>query len=281
MEVANLEQARAWDGEEGDHWAANADRYDASIEEYNAPLRAGARVGAHELVLDVGCGNGTTTLDAARAASAGGAVGIDLSASMLTKARAAASAAGLTNVDFVQGDAQVHGFEHGTFDVAISRFGVMFFADPVAAFSNIARSLTPHGRLAVLVWKRLVDNEWFSEIGRALALDRPRPEPEVGAPSPFGLSEPAFVRGVLTAAGFVDLTFDSVDATFHAGTDAAHAFEYVSGLGFTRFMLRDLDDGDKARALKALRSTIDAHETERGVTFDSTSWLITASRRSA
>ena len=281
MEVANVEQARAWDGDEGEHWAAHADRYDASIAAYNAPLHDGARVGAHELVLDIGCGNGTTTLDAARAASAGGAVGIDLSASMLTKARTAAADSGLTNVDFVQGDAQVYAFEDGTFDVAISRFGVMFFADPIAAFSNIAASLTANGRLALMAWKSLAENEWFSEIGRALALERERPEPAVGAPSPFGLSEPSFVRTVLNEAGFVDTTFDTVDATYSAGADAADAFDYVSGLGFTRFMLADLENRDRTRALDALRATIEAHETPRGVTFDSTSWLITATRRPA
>jgi SAM-dependent methyltransferase len=279
MEVTNVDQARAWDGEEGDHWAAHADRYEASLHEYNAHLQAGARVAPHELVLDVGCGNGVTTLDAARAASDGGAVGIDLSASMLAQAREAGATARLANVEFVHGDAQVYQFEDGTFDIAISRFGVMFFADPIAAFTNIAGSLTGNGRLALIAWKPLAENEWFSEIGRALALDRPRLDPPVGTPSPFGLSEPSFVRGVLTAAGFADVTFDTIDATYHAGANPADAFEYVSGLGFTRFMLQGLDDNDRARALGALRATIDAHYTARGVTFDSTSWLITATRR--
>jgi ubiquinone/menaquinone biosynthesis C-methylase UbiE len=281
MEIANVEQARAWDGEEGAHWASHADRYEASLREYNAHLQAGARIVPSELVLDIGCGNGTTTLDAARAASDGGSVGIDLSASMLAKARAAANDASLTNVDFVHGDAQVYGFEDGTFDVAISRFGVMFFSDPVAAFSNIARSLTADGRLALIAWKPLADNEWFSEIGRALALERTQPEMAVGAPSPFGLSEPSFVRGVLNAAGFADVTFDTVDATYNAGANPAEAFEYLSDLGFTRRMLQDVDEHDRKRALDALRATIDAHQTGRGVTFDSASWLISASRHPA
>jgi|tagenome__1003787_1003787.scaffolds.fasta_scaffold20930866_2 SAM-dependent methyltransferase len=281
MEVANVEQAQSWDGVEGDHWAANADRYDASLAEYNAHLQAGAHIAPHELVIDIGCGNGTTTLDAARAAREGGAVGIDLSASMLAKGRAAAAAAGLTNVEFVHGDAQVYPFEDGTFDVAISRFGVMFFDDPVAAFANIGRSLTTNGRLALIAWKPLGDNEWFSEIAHALAVGRVPPERPVGSPSPFGLSEPNFVREVLTAAGFTDVTFDTVDATYYAGSDPDDAYDYVRGLGFTRFQLRDLGPDDEARALQALRATVDAHAGPRGVMFASSSWLISARRRPA
>jgi SAM-dependent methyltransferase len=281
MNVVNLEQARSWDGVEGEHWAAHADRYDASLAGYNAHLQAGARIGPHELVLDVGCGNGATTLDAARAASDGGAVGIDLSAAMLAKGRAAADAAGITNIEFVHGDAQVYPFENGTFDLAISRFGVMFFADPVAAFTNIARSLTAGGRIALIAWKPLADNEWFSEIARALALGRVPEARPPGSPSPFGLSDPNFVRGVLTAAGFSDVTFDSVDATYYAGADADDAFDYVRGLGFTRFQLQDLEPDDQSRALGELRATIDAHAGARGVTFASSSWLISARRSPA
>ena len=279
MEVANVEQAQSWDGVEGAHWAAHADRYDASLAEYNTHLQAGARITPHELVIDVGCGNGTTTLDAARAAYEGGVVGIDLSASMLATGRAAAAAAGVTNVEFVHGDAQVYPFEDGTFDVAISRFGVMFFDDPVAAFANIARSLTANGRMALMAWKPLGDNEWFSEIGRALAVGRVQQERPVGTPSPFGLADPNFVRGVLTAAGFTDVTFDTVDATYYAGSDPDDAFDYVRGLGFTRFQLRDLDPAEQDQALRALRATIDAHAGARGVTFASSSWLISARQR--
>ena len=276
--AANVDQARAWDGEEGEHWAAHAERYDAAIREYGPHLQRGAAIAAGEAVLDVGCGNGASTVDAARAASDGRAVGIDLSAAMLARAREKADAAGLTNVELLQGDAQTYPFAAGTFDVAISRFGVMFFEDPVAAFTNIARALTGGGRLALVAWKSLAENEWFSEIGRALAAGRPVPVPEAGRPSPFGLAHPDFVRSTLTAAGFTGIALDTADATYHAGPDADTAFAHLRGSGFTRAMLHDVDADATARALDALHATITAHESARGVTFASAAWLITARR---
>ena len=115
--VANVEQARAWDGEEGAHWAAHPERYDEGLREHSRLLREVARIASHESVFDVGCGNGESTREAARAATAGAVVGLDLSSAMLARARATAGAEGLTNVEFVQGDAQVFGFEPESFDV--------------------------------------------------------------------------------------------------------------------------------------------------------------------
>ena len=158
--IINVDQARAWDGDSGAHWAEHAARYDASLREHNEHLQAGARISAHERVLDIGCGNGVSTRDAARTASSGRAVGIDLSTAMLEVARSTAAREGVTNVEFVQADAQVYAFGAGTFDVAISRFGVMFFSDPTVAFANVFRALTPGGRLALVVWTEPESNEW-------------------------------------------------------------------------------------------------------------------------
>ena len=248
--LANLEQARAWDGEEGAHWTAHAARYDAGVREYGEMLRDRAGISAHDVVLDVGCGNGASTRDAARAATNGRAVGIDLSSSMLAWARSTAAAESLTNVEFVQGDAQTHAFEAHAFSVAISRFGVMFFGDPLAAFTNIAHSLGTGGRLALVAWKPLEDNEWFSEIGRALALGRTVASPPAGTPSPFGLSDPDYVSGILGAAGFVDVEFDDLQAAFYLGADTDDAFTFARGLGFTRMMLQDADDEARARGAR-------------------------------
>jgi SAM-dependent methyltransferase len=275
--IQNVEQARAWDGEEGDHWATHAARYDASMRDHNAHLQAGAKIAPHERVLDVGCGNGVSTRDAARSASSGRAVGIDLSSVMLALARATAADEGLTNVEFVQADAQAHTFEEH-YDVLISRFGVMFFADPVAAFSNLFRAVVPGGRLALVVWKSLGENEWFAEVGNALAVGRDMPPPPPGAPSPFGLADADYVHQVLGAAGFTDVQLDPFHAPFYAGADVDDAYAYASGLGFTRRMLQDLDDTMRARALDALRTMIAAHRSDGEITFDSACWLITAAR---
>ena len=275
-DVANVDQAELWDGHEGAHWSKHADVYDASLREHLTHLLEVAGIQPAEAVLDIGCGNGTSTLDAARTASR--ALGVDLSSEMLARARGAAEAEGLTNVSFVQADAQVHRFEPDAFDIAISRFGVMFFADPVAAFTNIGRALTPGGRIAWIIWRSLSENEVFSEIRRAIAVGRDLPEPAAGAPSPFGLADPGFTQQALSASGFVDIAFEARNAPYYAGTDADRAYGFLSTLGFTRFATQDLDDADQTRAFDALRATIDAHETPDGVVYDSACWLVTARR---
>src|SRR5262249_19235984 len=163
------------------------------------------------------------------ASTRGRAVGVDLSSAMLARARETARAAGLSNVDFVQGDAQVYPFEARAYDLGISRFGVMFFGDPVVAFGNIARALRPAGRI---VWRSLAENEMFSEIRRAIAVGRDLPTPPPGVPSPFGLADPDFTRSALDAAGFVDIAFEARNATNYAGTDVERAYTFLSTLGF-------------------------------------------------
>jgi SAM-dependent methyltransferase len=277
-DIANVDQAGLWDGHEGAHWSTHADAYDASLRVHGSLLRDAAAVEPNEAVLDVGCGNGRSTLDAARAASAGRAVGVDLSSAMLARARATAEAEGLPNISFVQADAQVHRFEPNSFDVAISRFGVMFFVDPVAAFTNIGHALRPGGRVAWIIWRSLAENELFTEIRRAIAIGRDLPEPATGVPNPFALADTDFTRRALSASGFADVGFEPRNAPYYAGADADTAFAYLSGLGFTRFATQDLDDTDLARAFDALRATIDGHATADGVLFDSACWLVSARR---
>jgi len=128
------------------------------------------------------------------------------------------------------------------------------------------------------VWKSLGENEWFAEVGNALAVGRDMPPPPPGAPSPFGLADGGYVQDVLGAAGFTNVHLDPFHARFYAGTDVEDAYAYASGLGFSRRMLQGLDDTMKARALDALRSMIAAHGRAGEITFDSACWLITAGR---
>ena len=160
MVIANADQIAAWDGEEGDRWTEHEERYEASARRHSRRLLEAAQILTSDRVLDVGCGCGGTTRDAARIAGSGTALGVDLSRRMLDQARERSRAEGLTNVRFEQGDAQVYTFDANAFDVAISRFGVMFFDDPVAAFRNVGRALRPGGRVAFLVWQELRKNEW-------------------------------------------------------------------------------------------------------------------------
>ncbi len=278
VDALNAEMASAWNGEEGEDWAARADRFDAASAAFDPALFEAAGIGAADRVLDVGCGAGVSTRAAARVAVDGHATGIDLSAPLLAEARRRSAAAGLANTTFVQGDAQVHPFESASFEVAVSGFGVMFLGDPVTAFTNLARALRPGGRLAVLSWQPLARNEWLLTLRRTLAAGRPLPEPPGDAPGPFGLSDPDRVRRVLAAAGFGSVHVADVPAVVRLGADAEDAFDFVAGLGMTRGLLGGLDDGVRRAVLDELRATLAEHATPDGVLLGAAAWLTTAHR---
>lgn len=171
------------------------DFYDAELRLHNEHLRAAANVQPHDRVLDVGCGTGQTTREAAGAAVEGSALGVDLSAPMLEQARRLSDDAGLHNVTYVQADAQTHPFPSTHFDLCVSRFGTMFFADPVAAFTNIGRALRPGARLVLLVWQDHDRNEWATAIREALTVGTAAPAPTTNHPGPFSLADPAITTG--------------------------------------------------------------------------------------
>jgi SAM-dependent methyltransferase len=275
FEVApsNEAQRAAWDGDEGAYWAEHPDHFDRSIAAYHERLLAAAAIRSDDRVLDVGCGTGQTTRDAARAASKGTALGVDLSSRMLDEARRRAAGAGIANATFEQADAQVHPFDPHSFDVVISRTAAMFFGDLVAAFTNLGRALVPGGRLAMVVWQPLAVNEWIREISTALAAGRdlPAPPPDAG---PFALSRPERVREVLSSAGYADVELAGTEASMWFGHDVDDAHRFV--LGLMGWMLEGLDDAGRARAGDDLRATMASHETADGVVFGSGAWTITA-----
>ena len=274
--IANVEEAAAWDGDEGAGWARDWDRYDRALRRYHERLLDAAAISDGERVLDIGCGNGKTTRDAARATPGGQALGVDLSSRMIERARSLAQAEGLANARFEQADAQVYPFEADGHDLALSRFGAMFFADPHAAFTNIGRALRPGGRLALVAWQGLEENEWLQTIRGALAAGRELPSPPVGAPGPFGLADPDRVASLLTATGFEDIEVTASREPYWAGADASDAFGFVSDTGPVRGLLEGLEPDDQARALDRLRAAIAAHDTGDGVYFGSAAWLVTA-----
>lgn len=273
---SNIDQLRAWDGDEGAYWAAHADRFDLAVAGHHDRLMQAAAVGSADRVLDVGCGTGQTTRDAAARAASGHALGVDLSSAMLDVARRRATEQGVTNARFEQADAQIHPFPPEAFDLAISRTGAMFFSDLTAGFANIARALRPEGRLALLTWQSVARNEWIRELSGALAAGRDLPAPPPDAPGPFSLSDPDRVREVLTAAGFTGIDLDDSTAGMWFGADADDAHRFV--LGLLGWMLEGRDDDDRDRALDALRATTRAHLTPDGVIYESAAWIIRATR---
>jgi SAM-dependent methyltransferase len=274
--LANAEQAAAWDGDGGRFWAEHADHFDRSVRAYQQAFMAAAAIRPDDRVLDVGCGAGQTSLDAARAATTGSVLGIDLSGPMLEVARRRAAAAGLLNVEFVQGDAQVHPFSPASFDVVLGRNSTMFFADPPAAFGHLAGATKPGGRLVLMAWQSRADNAWFRSTMAALAAGRVLPTPPPGAPGPFGLSDPDRVRTLLTGAGFVDPELRDVREPVYLGRSPDEGTRFVLALNKT--MLADLDGTTRTRAVEALSQLMRDHEGPDGVSFGSATWLVTATR---
>lgn len=275
-DLANVDMAAAWDGPEGDHWTDNANRYEATSARYGQTLLNSVALAGDEDILDIGCGTGRSTRDAARIASGGTTLGLDLSNRMLAHARQAAKAEALANVRFEQGDAQVYPFANGSFDVGISLFGSMFFNDPKAAFANIRGGLRSGGKLALLAWRDLPSNEWVAAIRGALAMGRELPMPPAGAPGPFAFADPGPFEHLLQGAGYRDVKVQQVDESLRFGKDADDAFSFVSTFGITKGLTHDLDDRTKTAALDALQALLVEHDTGDGVLFNASAWLISA-----
>ena len=247
------------------------DFYDIELRAHHEHFRAAYGISPGDVVVDIGCGTGLTTREAARAAAPGRVVGVDVSERMLERARQVTAAERLDNVRYELGDAQVHRFDPAGFDVAISRFGSMFFNDPGAAFANIAAALRPGARLVLLVWQRYERNEWVRTFDAALG-DAARP-PQPGA-DPFSLGAADATAGILEGAGFDGMRFEDVHEPVLYGHDLDAAIAFIRGW-------QDTSDGEAAHTDARLRETLAAHySAERGVVFASRSWLITARRRS-
>jgi ubiquinone/menaquinone biosynthesis C-methylase UbiE len=200
-EIENVEQAAAWDGPSGDAWVAREESLNAALSLHTELLFDAAQVSTTDRVLDVGCGTGSSTRKAAHSAVDGWALGVDLSSAMLRRAREQAAGEGLANITFEHADAQVHRFEPAAVDLVVSRFGVMFFADPVAAFGNLVRATAPGGRLAAVVWQSFECNEWLSGPYSALGAVRVLPPVPSDVPGPFGLADADRTRRILHDAG--------------------------------------------------------------------------------
>jgi len=237
-----------------------------------------ADIARAENVLDVGCGNGELSRGAGRAAPDGAVLGVDLSSRMLERARELARADGLANVAFEQADAQVYAFAPAAYDLVVSRFGAMFFADPVAAFRNIGEAMRSGARLVLLAWQPLDRNEWLKEIRAAMSVGRALPTPRTGAPGPFGLADPESVRSTLAEAGLLRVEIEAAEEPFWAGACAEAAFAFIGNSALGRGLLEGLAPDDRRRAVNALRSTLDAHDSGDGVWFGSAAWLISAVR---
>jgi SAM-dependent methyltransferase len=273
---ANEAMRQAWDGPEGANWSELAEGFERASAEHRMVLLRAAALAPGEDVLDLGCGNGALTLEAGDAVAPGRVVGIDLSSAMLANGRARAAAAGRSNVSFVHADAQVYAFEPASFDVVVSNAGAMFFDDQNAALTNLRTALKPGGRIVLLVWQVLENNEWLTELRRALARGRDLPTPPVGTPGPFGLADPDHTRDLLARTGYSSIRIEDVRPPMRVGHDVESAYAFLSRIGNTRGLLDDLSADDRIAALNNLRSVLAEHAAPQGVVLGTASWLVTA-----
>lgn len=282
----NAEQISYWNEQSGPKWVALEEMLDAQLEPLGRLAMERAGVAARERVLDVGCGCGQTCLQlAARVGPAGSVLGVDISSPMLERARERTRQAGLDHVRFENADAQTADLGEQGFDLAFSRLGVMFFAEPRAAFANLRRALAPGGRLAFVCWQALEHNPWMRVPVTAAARHLPLPpRPEPGAPGPFAFADAERVRGILEDAGFEEFAFEPHERELLVGGGGSleHAVDFLLQMGPTAAALRAagaLAESRRAAVFDAVREAIAPYAVEGGVRMPSTSWIVTALAR--
>jgi ubiquinone/menaquinone biosynthesis C-methylase UbiE len=233
-------------------------------------------------VLDVGCGWGDTAMQLARRVGADGTVwGLDCCGSFLERARQEAHREGLSNVRFIEADVESYPFP-SRFDLCFSRFGMMFFANPVAAMRNVHRALKPGARLNFIVWRRIEDNPWLG-VPKQLVLDflpKPGADALTCGPGPFSMANPDVVNAQLAAAGFEDCVFERIDGPVTVGRSVDQAVAFQLAIGPAGEVFREAgDEAERRRTeiVEALERELEAHRQPDGsVVMQSSSWTITA-----
>lgn len=273
-EAPNAAQATYWNETAGPTWVELQAPLDRQLAPLGARAIAALAPKPGERVLDVGCGAGASSLEIAKAVGPEGAVlGVDISEPLLDLARTRAQ--GLSNLAFGQADAQAHPFEPATFDGAFSRFGVMFFADPPAAFANIRRALKPGGRLAFVCWREPRLNPAMTlAMQAAQEFVEPPPPPEKGAPGPFAFADPERVRAILAGSGFEDVEITPFEAKIGPG-GMEETMRLLMRVGPLGALLREHPDKREV-VVGAVRAAIEPHDGPDGVKLDSSTWIVTA-----
>ena len=262
-----------WNASGASRWVAGRERIDRSLAAIADALIAFAAPRPGERVLDVGCGCGTNTLELARRTGAP-ALGLDISVPMLAAARARVPAG--VDVTFVEGDASVHPLE-ARFDLVCSRFGVMFFADPVAAFAHLRSALAPGGRLAFVCWRAFDANPWAAApFEAARPLLPPQPEPDPHAPGPFAFADAARVRDLLARAGWRDIVTTPLDVTMWMGDSLDDAVTEALTIGPLARAAVDATPEVRARIAERVRVAYAPFVTAAGVTPPAAAWLVGA-----
>jgi len=276
----NAEQIEYWNEKAAPTWLAQNARLDEMLAPLGIAAMDRAKPKTGDRVLDVGCGVGQTSLQlAARVGPTGSVLGVDISAPMLARAKERARAENLANLRFENADAQTFAFTPGGVDLVFSRFGVMFFADPAAAFANIARALRPGGRLAFVCWQAMAQNPWMREAVAALAKHVTLPAPPApDAPGPFAFADAARVRGILEKAGFRGVAHEPLTGEIFLGKNVDEALAFSTEVGPAGSALREATPSQREAATAAIREMLASRLTPTGVRMAFAAWIVTAER---
>jgi SAM-dependent methyltransferase len=272
----NAAQIDYWNALAGQTWVQFHDQLDRQLESLGLAAMDRLAPAPGERVLDVGCGCGHTTLALAeRLAPAGQATGVDISRAMLEVGRARTVAEGLAAIAFREADAQQDDLGQGQWDGVFSRFGVMFFSDPVAAFANLRRSLRPGGRLAFVCWRPFAENDWMRiPMMAALPLLTPPAPADPTAPGPFAFADPERVMAILKDAGFAEMSITPFDTRI-GGADLDQTVALTLKVGPLGSALRESPDLAEPVAA-AVRTALEPYETPEGVLMPAAVWLVSA-----
>lgn len=274
--MANEQMREVWSTEAGESWVAHHRTYDRMLEPIMAVLVDAITVEDHQRVLDVGCGSGTLT---AAVAELGGTItGIDISPTMI-----AGASQRFPDIEFFVADAQVDDL-HGPYDVIVSRFGVMFFEDPVAAFANLAAHAADGAALHFVCWRRLEENEAFTAGASKLlaAIPDPPPPADPHAPGPLAFADAARLRGILIDGGWTAIDIEPVDTIAHFGLDGSDGVEErlaqmltaESGRRFTAHV----PEAERGPGIAAARADLREHVVGGELQLAAAAWIVRARR---
>jgi SAM-dependent methyltransferase len=279
-EQDNSAQIAYWNDRAAETWTAFQERLDSLFAPLTAVALDAAAPAPGERVVDVGCGCGATVLALAdRVGPTGHVLGLDVSEPMSAQARRRIAAAGLANAEVVVSDAAVHAFSRAETDLLFSRFGVMFFADPVAAFANLRTAMRPGGRLLCAAWRPLADNPWFSvPMQAALPLLPAQAPVDPDAPGPFAFARRERTLEIFSAAGWRDVSLSRHDIPmrFAEAGQIEQATEFATRVGMLARVLNEVDAALRATVRVAVAEALSSHETAAGISLTGSIWLISA-----
>jgi SAM-dependent methyltransferase len=277
-----------WAGQSGERWLTNVDRLEEMLQPIGQALIELATLQPGERIIDVGCGAGATSISIAqKVGSAGAVTGLDISPVLVAEATRRAKMLGLENLNFVLGDAAIAGGASEAItklplaqaDCVVSRFGIMFFSDPHAAFAHLHGFLKPSGRMVFACWAPLLQNLWMLEVRNIINAHYPLPTPVPRAPSPFAFDEPEYVQEILRSAGFKDVQVSSWQHNLCMGgarSNAESAAEFLlKALGIAQ-LPEDLPTAIRIAIYTDLKERLRMFETEEGVQMPAAAWLISA-----